>query len=116
MAFKFSIDPKKRASARFMNDVQREIIRAFIEEKKATGINQGTIAKALGVNRSVVSRLLKGEGDLTLRSVAEISWALGWSPNFQLRRDHVVIGKFQETAIAYVKGKVEAIDRHKLEK
>lgn len=86
MSYELKIDPKKRAGSRFIGKVRKTLISAAIDEKDASGINQQQLATALGVNRSVISRMLKGEGNLTLRTIGEIAWALGWEPDFTLKR------------------------------
>lgn len=86
MSFELKIDPKKRAAARFIGKVRKALISAAIDEKQKSGITQQVIAEAIGVNKSVVSRMLKGESNLTLRSVGELAWALGWDPEFTLKR------------------------------
>lgn len=86
MSYELKIDPKSRAAGRFIGQVRKALVSAAIDEKKETKISQQQIASKLGVNRSVINRLLRGEANLTLRSVAEIAWALGWEPVFSLRR------------------------------
>lgn len=86
MSYELKIDPKTRAAGRFIGQVRKSLVLAAIDEKTETGISQREIASRLGVNRSVINRLLRGESNLTLRSVAEIAWALGWEPVFTLRR------------------------------
>src|SRR5687768_14436779 len=81
MSFKLKISPKDRASARFIANVQRAIIECALHEKKTNGVSQQMIANRLGVNRSVVNRILRGESNLTLRSIGELSWALGHVPS-----------------------------------
>lgn len=82
MFFEIDIDPKERAIGRFIGSVRKALMRAAFSEK----VSQQSIAKKLGVNRSVINRILKGEANLTLRSVAEIAWALGWEIDFALRK------------------------------
>lgn len=86
MSYELKIDPKSRAAGRFIGKVRRELISAAINEKKLSGITQQKIAEALGVNRSVVNRILKGETNLTLRTIAELSFALGYTPEFSLEK------------------------------
>ncbi len=86
MSYELKIDPKSRAAGRFIGQVRKALVTAALDEKKETGVSQQQIASRLGVNRSVINRLLRGEANLTLRSVAEIAWALGWEPDFTLRR------------------------------
>lgn len=84
MSFKLQISPKDRASARFIASVQRAIVEIALAERENSQITQQEIANRLGVNRSVINRILKGETNLTLRSVAEVAWALGYSPSLEL--------------------------------
>ena len=86
MSYDIKIDPKSRAAGRFIGQVRKALVSAAIEEKNETGVTQLQIASKVGVNRSVINRLLRGEANLTLRSVAEIAWALGWEPRFTLSR------------------------------
>jgi len=86
MSYELKIDPKKRAASRFIGKVRKALISAAIEEKELSGISQKDIAEAIGVHKSAVSRMLKGESNLTLRSVGELAWALGWDPDFSLKR------------------------------
>jgi DNA-binding phage protein len=82
----FNINEKSREASRFLSHVRDEIQRAFIEEKRDNKLTQQAVAEKLGVNRSVINRQLKGEENLTLRTVAELAWAMGWKPKFELVR------------------------------
>ncbi len=86
MSYELKIDPKKRAASRFIGKVRKALVTAVADEKEENGINQQKLAIALGVNRSVINRMLKGESNLTLRSIGELAWALGWEPNFTMKR------------------------------
>jgi DNA-binding phage protein len=86
MSYEFRIGAKDRAAGRFIGAVKKALLRAALFEKQESGVTQQSIAQKLGVNRSVIHRMLKGEANLTLRSVAEIAWALGWEIDFTLKR------------------------------
>lgn len=86
MSYELKIDPKRRAAGRFIGAVRKALINAAFEEKQRHGLTQQKVADCLGVNRSVINRMLRGEVNLTLRSVAELAWALGWQPHFSLKR------------------------------
>ncbi|MGH6761364.1 MAG: helix-turn-helix domain-containing protein [Phyllobacterium sp.] len=83
MSYKLRIPPKDRASGRFIALVRKALISAAMDEK---GVSQQSIANKLGVNRSVVNRLLRGESNLTLRSIGELAWALEYKPSFKLEK------------------------------
>jgi hypothetical protein len=59
-------------------------LRALEEEEHKRGLKQTDIARAIGVHRSVINRELRGMKDLTLGRVAELAWALGRTPTFEL--------------------------------
>jgi plasmid maintenance system antidote protein VapI len=83
-SFQISIEPNRRAAARFVGQVRRALQKALIEEKRKSGTTQADIARAIGVNRSVINKELKGFKDITLGRVAELAWALGRRPVFEL--------------------------------
>ena len=85
MSYSLKIDPNRRAGSRFIGKVRKALISAALDEKK-NGVSQASIAKALGVNKSVINRLLRGDSNLTLRSVGEIAFVLGYEPDFHLQR------------------------------
>jgi transcriptional regulator with XRE-family HTH domain len=83
-SFQISITPSRRAAARFVMGVRRAILKALEEEGKKSGLKQTDIARAIGVHRSVINRELRGKKDLTLGRVAELAWAMGRIPFFDL--------------------------------
>jgi len=84
MSFKFKLSAKDRASARFIDQVQRELARAIVNAKVEKGMSQKQIADKLGVNKSHISRMLNGNPNLTLRTLAEVSWALEMIPKLSI--------------------------------
>ena len=84
MSFQVSITPSQRAAGRFVARVRRSIQKALAEETQKNGITQSDLARAIGVNRSVISREIRGHKDLTLSRVAELAWALGRKPSLEL--------------------------------
>ncbi|MFV0800591.1 helix-turn-helix domain-containing protein [Brucella anthropi] len=92
VSYKLKISDKDRVSGRFMSDVRKALLKAAIDEKESNRITQQEIADKLGVNRSVINRWLRGDGNLTLRSIGEIAWALGYKPKFSLDKKMVVKG------------------------
>ena len=47
---------------------------------KVVGISKAKLAALLGKSKSWVSQVLSGDSNLTLKTIAEISWALGSTP------------------------------------
>jgi nucleoid DNA-binding protein len=85
-SYMFEIGEKARKASRFIGHVRAELQRALVAEKASRKLTQQKLADALGVNRSVINRQLMGTENLTLRSVAELGWALGWEPHFEMRK------------------------------
>ncbi|MDE4134549.1 helix-turn-helix transcriptional regulator [Phaeobacter sp. QD34_3] len=80
MSYRIKIDGKKRKAALFISQVQKEIQKALIE----SGKTQQEVATILGVDRSVVNRRLKGNSNLTARSIAEFAYALDKNIEFKM--------------------------------
>jgi transcriptional regulator with XRE-family HTH domain len=84
MSFRITISPKDQAAGRFVSRVRRELQKALAEESQKRGLTQSDLARAIGVNRSVISRELRGHKDLSLSRVAELAWAMGRRPVFEI--------------------------------
>jgi len=95
MSFRISISPKDRTAGRFVSRVRRSIQKALAEEAQKNGLTQSDLARAIGVNRSVISREIRGYKDLSLSRVAELAWALGRRPVFSLEESAVKPGSNQ---------------------
>lgn len=101
MSYELRIDEKQRAGSRFIAKVGKAITIAALDERQNSGITQQSIANKLNVNRSVINRWLRGGANLTLRTLAEIAWALGFEIVFELRKRGVREGRnTQEAALS----------------
>ena len=79
-SFQISITPSRREAARFVTRVRRALQKALAER----GLTQSDIAREIGVHRSVINREFRGYKDITLGRVAELSFAMGRRPAFDL--------------------------------
>jgi ribosome-binding protein aMBF1 (putative translation factor) len=84
--YQVDIGHRSRRVSRFIARVRGELLRAVDEERRTSRLSQNAIAKKLDWRRSLVNRQLSGDAHLTLRSVAELSWALGREISFELRK------------------------------
>jgi hypothetical protein len=91
-SFQISITPSRRAAARFVTGVRRKVLHALEEENKKRGLKQTDIARAIGIHRSIINRELRGRRDLTLGRLAELAWAMGRVPFFDLPEQKNAIG------------------------
>jgi predicted XRE-type DNA-binding protein len=81
MSFSFRRKQKDIEAAKFIDEVRRGIVEQLLEAKTRDGrISQSEVARRLDLDRSSVNRLLTGGASLTLRKLAEISWAIGVRP------------------------------------
>lgn len=80
MSFLFELDPKDEAVADLVADIGKKLQRAV----NLRGLTQNEIAQRLGVDRSRVNRCLSGFNNLTIRSVAELAWAMNSKVIFDL--------------------------------
>lgn len=80
-SFKFGgLSEKDQATGRFMGRFNRALATAAVRQKKVCGITQRSVSEAMGVDKSVVSRILAGGGNPTLRTIGELAWAMGLRP------------------------------------
>ena len=79
------IGSRSRKVGRFIARVRHELLKAVEEERRTAKLSQQDLASRLDGERSDITHQLSGTKPLTLRSVAELSWALGREINFELR-------------------------------
>jgi predicted XRE-type DNA-binding protein len=76
MSFLFELDPRQEAAADLIADIGRQL-QTLHEDRQATGkLTQQDIATRLGVDRARVNKCLSGYNNLTLRTLAELVWAM----------------------------------------
>ena len=83
--FRFDIGERARTSGRLIGRVRRELLKAITEEKR-DGLTQQELARRLETRRSDINRQLSGEAEITLRSLADLAWALDREVTVELRR------------------------------
>jgi transcriptional regulator with XRE-family HTH domain len=90
----------EHAATLFVGRVRHELLKALDEEAVKTRLNQSKIADELGINRSVISRQLNGQSDMTLSRVAELASVMGRRAELRLPeiRAATAIPKFETTA------------------
>lgn len=83
-SFEFEIDPREEASAEFMSEVHRELVRAAVKAKTETKLTQRKAAESIGMDRSTMSRILKGGGNPTVRTLSDLFFAFGARPRLSV--------------------------------
>ncbi len=81
MSFRLKISAKDQATGRFKSRVNRALIKAVLQAKENRNLTRTQIADKMGVDKSTVSRIMKGQGNLTLKTIGDICWALSLRPD-----------------------------------
>jgi transcriptional regulator with XRE-family HTH domain len=66
-------------------DLQRAVGRRLLAYRKSTGLTQEALAELLGVHRTYLGGIERGERNLTLKSVERIAARIGREPLTLLR-------------------------------
>lgn len=92
MSYKKVFARKDRIASRFLTQVHAAIAQAAVAAKSDEGLTQRQVAEELGVDKSVISRILKGVGNPTIRTVGELTAALGYRPELVLHKINAKAG------------------------
>ena len=84
-SFQFDIGERARHAGRFIGRVRGELLRALSERKRERGFSQEALAQKLETDRALINRQLSGESNLSLRSLADLAWALDLEISFELK-------------------------------
>ena len=94
-SFHFDIGARARNAGRFIGRVRGELLRALSERKSEGGLSQEALARKLDTERSLINRQLSGESNLTLRSLADLAWAMDLEISFELKEPSAEAGQNQ---------------------
>lgn len=100
--FQFDIGDRARKTGRFVGRVRDELVRALSEKRARERVTQQGLAKKLGVHRSLINRQLSGEANLTLRSLADLAWAMDLDLVFELREPTAHSGQNEQVETSTV--------------
>lgn len=110
-SFHFDIGSRARNAGRFIGRVRNELLKALSEAKKDGKLSQQALAKKLDVHRSLINRQLSGESNLTLRSLADLAWAMDMEISFELRKPMYEAGQNQPVMTSTIShGQIKYID------
>jgi hypothetical protein len=109
--FHFDIGGRARNAGRFIGRVRNELLRALSEKKTESGICQQALARKLDIERALVNRQLSGEENLSLRSLADLAWAMDMEISFELKSPAANAGQNQPIMTSTVShGEIKYID------
>ena len=111
MCFHFDIGSRARHAGRFIGRVRGELLRALSERKAETGLSQQALARKLGADRAQINRQLSGEASLSLRSLADLAWAMDMEISFELKKPVASAGQNQPMTTSTVRhGQIKYIN------
>jgi hypothetical protein len=109
--FNFNIGCRARNAGRFIGRVRNELLRALSEKKAESGFCQEALARKLDLERSLINRQFSGEENLSLRSIADLAWAMGMEISFELKSPAANAGQNQPMMTSTVShGEIKYID------
>ena len=100
--FHFDIGERARHAGRFIGRVRGELLRALSERKSEAGFSQQGLARKLDTERALINRQLSGEANLTLRSLADLAWAMDLEISFELKKPLPKAGQNQPATTSTV--------------
>lgn len=91
----YQIDPGPRSVAvgRFLDGVRRELLEAFLSESEASGLTVQHLSQKLLKPCSEINGYFAGTLPLSLRSIADLAWALNRSISFDIGAEKTVAGQ-----------------------
>lgn len=70
------VDSRRKVYLALSSSIESQLREAFLERFDAGDETQASLAKKLGVDRSSVNRRLRGEANMTIKTLADMVWAL----------------------------------------
>jgi len=86
-SFDFDISEKDLAGADYITRVGRQLVAAFVRKARKDKITKAELARRLDLDKATVTRMLRGNANLTVRSIGELCWAMDVRPDFIVRDD-----------------------------
>jgi transcriptional regulator with XRE-family HTH domain len=75
------ISPQQMAGSQAVHEAISGMRNAFLRARSVSRITQQSIALKLGVGRSIINRRLLGRENMTVRTLGELAWAMGYKLN-----------------------------------
>jgi transcriptional regulator with XRE-family HTH domain len=110
-SFHFDIGERARHAGRFIGRVRGELLRALSERKSEKGFSQEALARKLDAKRSLINQQFSGETNLSLRSLADLAWAMDLEISFELKKPVAEAGQNQPMTTSTVRhGQIKYIN------
>ena len=96
-SFSLKIDPRRRAYARLIGDIEQRLNEALAEEAETRGLTKARIAAVLGKNKAFVTRKLVGTGNMTIETLSDLAYAMDRRVEISLPREEARSGTNEPT-------------------
>lgn len=96
----YQIDPGPRSIAvgRFLDRVRRELLEAFLDESQNSGLTIQDLSRKLMKPCSEINGYFAGTRTLSLRSIADLAWALNRAISFGIELEKALPGRNDQGA------------------
>lgn len=84
MSYRIKISQKRKIFARLLGEIHDQLYQAFTKRAEEDGLTKTGLAKKLGVHKSLITRKFNGTSNLSIRTLAEMAWAMEHHPEFKL--------------------------------
>jgi DNA-directed RNA polymerase subunit N (RpoN/RPB10) len=78
-SFQTKLDPRRQVFLSLSGQIEGQLRAAYDQRFHAGEVTQTKLANRLGVNRSCVNRRLLGHTNMTVETIADMVWALGFA-------------------------------------
>lgn len=75
-SFQKTPDNRRSIYLKLVSSIEGQLRDLYAQRHEEAGENQASVAKKLGVSRSVINRRLTGATNMTIHTLAEMIWAL----------------------------------------
>ena len=85
MSYQIKISPKRKIFARLLGEIHEQLYQAFNKRAEENGLTKTALADKPGVHKSLITRKFNGTSNLSIRTLAEMAWALEHHPEFTMK-------------------------------
>ena len=77
-SFKHKHNNRRQVYLALVGQIESQLREAYAKRHEQAGETQSSLADKLGVNRSAVHKRLTGQTNMTIKTIADMVWALGY--------------------------------------
>ena len=77
-SFRNNLSDRRKSFLSFAGQIESQLREAYEHRHIESGENQATLGAKLGVGRSAINKRLTGRINMTMETIADMAWALGY--------------------------------------